>query len=38
VFVVGSVTGVTDDCRAGENHVVCRRPDGRTGVWRLPPT
>jgi hypothetical protein len=36
VYVVGAVTGVTDDCRAGREYVTCRRPDGRTGVWQLP--
>ncbi|HEU5107991.1 MAG TPA: hypothetical protein VFT95_05485, partial [Micromonosporaceae bacterium] len=42
VFVVGSVVGVTDNCRAGgsgaaaRDFVTCRRPDGSTGVWRLP--
>jgi outer membrane protein assembly factor BamB len=36
VYAVGSVTGVTDDCRAGREYVTCRRPDGRTGVWQLP--
>jgi hypothetical protein len=36
VYVVGTVTGVTDDCRAGREYVTCRRPDGRTGVWQLP--
>jgi hypothetical protein len=37
VFVVGSATGVTDNCRGAEEYVACRRPDGRVGVWRLPP-
>jgi hypothetical protein len=38
VFVVGTATGVTDDCRATEDYVACRRPNGRVGVWHLPPT
>lgn len=38
VRVIGVVTGVTDDCRAGVGWVSCRRPDGGVSVWRLPAT
>ncbi|MGW5671228.1 outer membrane protein assembly factor BamB family protein, partial [Micromonospora sp. NPDC003776] len=34
-LVRDAVPGVTGDCRAGRALLVCRRGDGRFGVWRI---
>jgi outer membrane protein assembly factor BamB len=36
VRVFGQITGVTEECRAGEDFVACRRRDGSLGVWTVP--
>jgi outer membrane protein assembly factor BamB len=34
VQFLGSVTGVTPDCHAAPNALICRRLDGSIGIWR----
>jgi len=34
VRLLGPITDVIADCRAGDDAVVCRRIDGSVGIWR----